>query len=59
MAWTEEECKLAREGLVATEAYLRKLETPPLTPGKKELITIYQGSIRASQALIEKNCIPK
>jgi hypothetical protein len=58
MAWTKEECDVAREGLVGLEAHLRKLETPPLTPAKKELIAIYQGSIKATQALIEKNCIP-
>jgi hypothetical protein len=56
MPWPPDECKLAREGLAAEEKFLQRLQTPPITPSKREMIAIWEGIVKGTQQAIAKNC---
>jgi hypothetical protein len=58
MAWSKEECSLARESLNQQEISFRNAEKMPNSPTKNELLEFFATGIKRLQTLIDNNCPP-
>jgi hypothetical protein len=58
MAWTKEECILARETLSSLEISFRNAEKFPNSDTKRELLDSFATAIQNISGKLDKNCAP-
>jgi hypothetical protein len=58
MAWSKEECAVAREHYATTEKALLKVDAEPNSEMKREIQPILAETARLMQAAIAKDSVP-